>query len=103
MIPTADEILSLRSNAIQPEPRPVDHYALGWMKTFDYKGKTKRNEYWYFQLFHIAMLAALVVILGTGNDGGIMTPDGAFRLGILYGLVTFPTQLSLIVRRLQFP
>ena len=71
-----------------------------------FKGRAKRSEYWYFYLFELLVMVALLFIgamLGaifTGGDG-----DVALGVGLVFmafaGLAFITPQISVAVRRLH--
>lgn len=63
----------------------------GFRKSFDFKGRARRSEYWYWTLFAIIVNVA-VTILDGGEDG---------VLAALAGLILFIPGLSVTVRRLH--
>jgi hypothetical protein len=65
----------------------------GFTKVFDYKGTTKRFEYWYF--FFFSYLSTFVV-------GGIVgTSDGLSGLSVIYSFCLILCLLSCQVRRMH--
>ena len=69
-----------------------DAIKLGFLRAFDFKGRSTRAEYWWWVLF--LLLAYLVLF-------GIDAMIGTFFLSDLWWLVTFIPELSLGIRRLH--
>ncbi|MCB0123296.1 MAG: DUF805 domain-containing protein [Caldilineaceae bacterium] len=68
-------------------------------KYFDFSGRARRKEYWYFVLFNIIVSIILAVIdqaIGTGSIEG-----GVGLLGGLYSLAVLLPGLGVSVRRLH--
>lgn len=76
------------------------NWYLGAFKNyFNFNGRARRKEYWFFTLFHlIFVIAAMVVdnVLGLASDA-----LGYGPVYILYALGSFIPSLSLSVRRLH--
>ena len=84
---------------------PVEAFTTGWRKSFDYKGKATRAEFWWWYL--INFIASIVYGIKTNADFG----NFGLTAGIVFTLVSilisfyilgqvFPT-LSISVRRLR--
>ena len=74
-------------------------FILAWTRAAEFTGRSRRKEYWMFQLFNILVgVAIAMVALLIGGKAGINT--FAFSLGA-YGLVSFVPSLSCMVRRLH--
>ena len=67
-----------------------DAIKLGFLRAFDFKGRSTRAEYWWWVLF--LLLAYLVLF-------GIDAMIGTFFLSDLWWLVTFIPELSFGIRR----
>ncbi|HRW05364.1 MAG: DUF805 domain-containing protein [Caldilineaceae bacterium] len=68
-------------------------------KYFDFSGRARRKEYWYFVLFNIIVSIILAVIdqaIGTGS-----MESGVGLLGSLYSLAVLLPGLGVSVRRLH--
>ncbi len=78
-------------------------YLLAWQRATDFSGRSRRTEYWMFQLFNL--LAALVVGLVAFLFGFIVSEkDGlnAFALCMgVFGVISFIPALSITIRRLH--
>ena len=74
-------------------------YLLAFEKYALFNGRSRRSEFWYFQLFHIL---ATIVLLGIGGLITQMTgsPAGFLLIG-LYILATIIPAFALVVRRLH--
>lgn len=72
----------------------MNYYTEVFKKAFDFGGRSRRAEYWYFALFNVIINIALKAISAMiGDKQGI--------LNILYAIVVFIPGLSLLVRRLH--
>ncbi|MCE5090862.1 DUF805 domain-containing protein [Staphylococcus devriesei] len=89
-------------------------FRLFWKNYFNFRGRSRRSEYWWMQLWHlifflpaifIYLISLIVVILAVSvhvEDGGIVGILGIMCAGLyilLYGLVIIIPQLALSVRR----
>lgn len=67
----------------------------------NFNGRARRSEYWYFQLFNIIILIALLMLGGGFSYGA----EGGSGLGMtpyfIYALASFIPNLALVVRRLH--
>ncbi len=89
---------------------PVKAFTTGWRKSFDYKGKATRAEFWWWYL--INFIASIVYDIKTNADfGNFGLSNFGLTAGIIFTLVSilisfyilgqiFPT-LSISVRRLR--
>ena len=84
-------------------------YFLAWKRMFDFRGRSRRKEYWLFALFHLIVLCifgfAVGVIPYTPGQGPY-TVAAIFRAGVLillglYFLGSCIVNLSLLIRRLH--
>jgi uncharacterized membrane protein YhaH (DUF805 family) len=78
-------------------------YLLAWQRATDFSGRSRRTEYWMFQLFNF--LVALAVGLVAFACGAILSEKDGFNvfsicLG-MFGVVSFIPALSITVRRLH--
>jgi uncharacterized membrane protein YhaH (DUF805 family) len=74
-------------------------FLMAWSRAADFSGRSRRSEYWYFQLFNF-FVGIVVCILGylfssPGSIGNLVTFCG------IYSLVSFVPSLSVTVRRLH--
>ena len=65
--------------------------AQGFRKSFDFKGRARRTEYWYWTLF--AIIVNVVAAILDGGEEGLLT--------MLVSLILFIPGLSVTVRRLH--
>jgi uncharacterized membrane protein YhaH (DUF805 family) len=80
-------------------------YLLAWQRATDFSGRSRRTEYWMFQLFNF--LAALMLgllafacgaLFGEGERGGF----NVFGVCIgVFGVISFIPALSITIRRLH--
>jgi uncharacterized membrane protein YhaH (DUF805 family) len=75
-------------------------YLLAWQRATDFSGRSRRKEYWYFQLFNAIVMIFLGLFAVAFSDQGkpAMIP---FGLLFTYGLVLFVPSLAVTVRRLH--
>jgi uncharacterized membrane protein YhaH (DUF805 family) len=74
-------------------------FLLGWKRAADFSGRSRRKEYWMFQLFNILIASAVGVVAHLiGGEDGLRAFSECVAA---YGLVCFVPQLSLTVRRLH--
>ena len=78
----------------------MEWFLIPWMRAVDFTGRSRRKEYWYFQLFN-GLVIILLLVFGIlyANTGGsvqaIVIPCSA------YSLISFLPSLSCTVRRLH--
>lgn len=75
-----------------------NYTAFDWFKkviknTFNYKGRARRKEYWYYIL-----MASIIILIGFTLDGILDTPD---TLSGLAGFILFFPSLAVTIRRLH--
>lgn len=75
-----------------------NYTAFDWFKkviknTFNYKGRARRKEYWYYIL-----VASIIILIGFTLDGILDTPD---TLSGLAGFILFFPSLAVTIRRLH--
>ena len=79
--------------------RPFSYYTGAFLKYFQFQGRARRAEYWWFTLFNILVTMAISVVeVGTGLTD-LETSYGP--LSTLYLLALFFPTLALGVRRLH--
>ena len=77
----------------------MKHYVAAFEKAADFKGRSRREEYWMFVLFNSLFVVLTIVLdnlIGINFRG---TPYGPIY--ILYSLVVLVPGLALVVRRLH--
>ncbi|MCC3345200.1 DUF805 domain-containing protein [Psychrobacter sanguinis] len=75
-----------------------NYTAFDWFKkviknTFNYKGRARRKEYWYYIL-----VASIIILISFTLDGILDTPD---TLSGLAGFILFFPSLAVTIRRLH--
>lgn len=75
-----------------------NYTAFDWFKkviknTFNYQGRARRKEYWYYIL-----IASIIILIGFTLDGILDTPD---TLSGLAGFILFFPSLAVTIRRLH--
>lgn len=75
-------------------------YLLAWQRATDFSGRSRRKEYWYFQLFNGIVMIILCLFAVAFSDPGkpAMIP---FGLMFAYGFVVFVPSLAVTIRRLH--
>ena len=75
-------------------------FLLAWQRAADFSGRSRRKEYWYFQLFNavVAMFLILFAIAFSDQDKPAKFP---FGLVMAYGVIVFVPALSITIRRLH--
>lgn len=84
-------------------------YFLAWKRIFDFRGRSRRKEYWLFALFHLIVLCAFGFAIGAipyapGQDPYSATAVlwfGVLGLFVFYFLGSCIVNLSLLIRRLH--
>jgi len=71
---------------------------MAFKKYADFKGRSRRKEYWMFILFYMLFMIVPYALLFTGNDTIAMI--GAAIVGII-ALASFIPALAVVVRRLH--
>ena len=77
----------------QPMMDPVTAVKTCFKKYFDFTGRARRSEYWWFMLF-VAIVSSIF------NYGGLLVPALSY-VGALCSLAFFIPQLSVMTRRLH--
>lgn len=75
-------------------------FVLAWQRATDFSGRSRRKEYWYFQLFNgIVMMFILLFAIAFSENGKPAT----LPLGLMfaYGLVLIVPALAVTIRRLH--
>jgi uncharacterized membrane protein YhaH (DUF805 family) len=77
----------------------MEWFLLAWKRAAEFSGRSRRKEYWMFQLFNmlIGMLLGIMGVILGEQDGPMFF---AITCGV-YGLVSFVPNLSCAVRRLH--
>jgi uncharacterized membrane protein YhaH (DUF805 family) len=75
-------------------------FILAWQRATDFSGRSRRKEYWYFQLFNAITVLFLALFAIAFSDQGkpAMVP---FYLIFIYCLVLFVPALAITIRRLH--
>ena len=79
----------------------MNYYLDVWRAYFDFSGRARRKEYWYFTLFHTIMeVAGFALAAAAYNDNRTI---GTIFIGIavLYYLASLVPSISVTVRRLH--
>lgn len=75
-------------------------YLIAWQRAADFSGRSRRKEYWIFNLFNaiVAFVLVLLVVAFSDKDKPATIP---FFLVLVYGVVVFVPSLSVSIRRLH--
>ena len=75
-------------------------FILAWQRATDFSGRSRRKEYWYFQLFNgiVVVFLALFAVAFSDENKPAMVP---LFLMFLYCLVLFVPALAVTIRRLH--
>jgi len=82
----------------------MNWYLTALKKYAVFEGRSRRKEYWFFQLFNTLFLIALIVVDNMAGMTRAHAGIGHGGLGLLsglYGLATFLPALGVMVRRLH--
>ena len=75
-----------------------------WSKYATFKGRSRRSEYWFIQLFLILTnlaVAAIDLVLMNGDVDRFIANGGGGIVGLIWILVTIVPALAVLVRRLH--
>lgn len=77
----------------------MNWYIQGFKRYFDFGGRSRRKEYWYFALFNLIAVILLAVI--DSLTGTFNIELGMGLLGAIYSIATIIPNLSITFRRLH--
>ena len=75
-----------------------------WSNYATFKGRARRSEYWYIQLFLVLTnlaVAAIDLVLMNGDVDRFVANGGGGIVGLVWILVTIVPALAVLVRRLH--
>lgn len=75
-----------------------------WSNYATFKGRARRSEYWYIQLFLVLTnlaVAAIDLVLMNGDVDRFIANGGGGIVGLVWILVTIVPALAVLVRRLH--
>ena len=75
-----------------------------WSNYATFKGRARRSEYWYIQLFLVLTnlaVAAIDLVLMNGDIDRFLANGGGGIVGLVWILVTIVPALAVLVRRLH--
>jgi uncharacterized membrane protein YhaH (DUF805 family) len=75
-----------------------------WTNYTDFKGRARRSEYWFIQLFLVATNIAVAVIdlaLMNGDVERFIANGGGGIVGLIWILATIVPALAVLIRRLH--
>jgi uncharacterized membrane protein YhaH (DUF805 family) len=75
-------------------------FILAWQRSTDFSGRSRRKEYWYFQLFNGIVVVFLALFAAAFSDDGKPATVPLFLI-FLYCLVLFVPALAVTIRRLH--
>jgi uncharacterized membrane protein YhaH (DUF805 family) len=75
-------------------------YLLAWQRATEFSGRSRRKEYWYFNLFNgiVVIFIALFAVAFSDQGKPAMVPFGL--MGV-YSVVVFVPSLAVTIRRLH--
>ena len=76
----------------------MKYYILAFKQAFNFKGRAKRPEFWYFTLFS-TIISIICSLIDTQVLGTSMSETGL--IGGIYTLISFIPSLSVTIRRLH--
>ena len=79
----------------------MDWYLLAWKRATDFSGRSRRKEYWFFQLFNLIIFAMLVPLSIAMRSVDSQSFDAAGATLFIYCLIVIVPSLSVTVRRLH--
>ena len=92
---TMFSIIQLSRHKFKNDMGGFDYYLETYRKYFDFDGRARRSEYWYFVLYHI--LVSIFLIFGLV----FLIRGAVIIVFLIYALFTFIPNLALMVRRLH--
>ena len=75
-----------------------------WSHYSKFKGRSRRSEYWWIQLFLVLTnlaVAAIDLVLMNGDVDRFIANGGGGIVGLIWSLVTIVPALAVLVRRLH--
>ena len=72
----------------------IDAFVSGWQRSFDYKGRSSRPDFWWFLLANFIALVILAILSGMAKSVGS-------TIYVIYAIAQIFPSLSLTVRRLR--
>ena len=94
--PTITCIVKLNKNFLM-----IDSYKIFWAKSFEFKGRSTRSEYWWAYLANIIIYFLLAIFIGISS--AINETLGLFfnLIYILYSVGQFIPSISICIRRVR--
>ncbi len=83
---------------------PVEAFTTAWRKSFTYRGKATRAEYWWFYFINLIAILGVYVLMGIAAANFLVDIEGlqfVFSLLLIYILASAFPNLSIVVRRLR--
>lgn len=77
----------------------MEWYTLAWKRTFDVRGRSRRKEYWTFQLLNILIMLVLLVASMATFGSSDHAVDGMQIIFALYGILLLVPSFTCTVRR----
>lgn len=83
----------------------TEGFKLFWSRTFDYRGRTSRPEFWWGVLGNALIMVALLVLLGA-SLGSFAKPVNPFSIAMMvlfaaFCIVELLPSITLIIRRMH--
>ncbi|EHJ08366.1 DUF805 domain-containing protein [Staphylococcus simiae] len=98
---------------VQPKVRFTEALALFWKNYVNFRGRSRRSEYWFMTLWHLIFMSPAILLMIIGSMTlfiGLSSSDDAAALGAIllglsliyiaiYAIITLIPNLALTVRR----
>jgi uncharacterized membrane protein YhaH (DUF805 family) len=79
----------------------MEWYLLAWKRAADVSGRSRRREYWTFQLVNMAIAVCLAAILAVVVSQEAAKPDSVIQVVGGFFLITFIPSFTCGIRRLH--
>ena len=79
----------------------LKNYATSWKKSFNFKGKTRRVDFWQFFGVDFLLLCLLTLLLFFGDPSVEGIGDAQFAIWSLFIALGFLPRISILIRRLR--
>ncbi len=86
--------------------KSINWYSIGWRRSFDFTGRSRRREFWWFTLVNDAIFGLLFLMLvssGASNGQGTDYTASSFVITLitLFGIATCVPEVAVYIRRLH--
>ncbi len=79
----------------------MNYYLDVWRRYFDFSGRARRKEYWYFTLYHAILEVSGLLLAGVSYNENTTIGTVFGAIVVLYILASIIPTLSVTVRRLH--